>query len=73
MKPRSYHILKLGDEAVITAHYNLAVAEQGLGHPKEALSWIRLAEEGQDKLGRTVLPEITAGRQKLESIATTLP
>ena len=60
-------------EALITCHYNLAVAEQGLGHSKEALSWVRLAEEEQDKLGRTVLPEITPARQKLESITTTLP
>jgi hypothetical protein len=57
-------------EALIACHYNLAVAEQGLGHSKEALSWIRLAEEEQDKLGRTVLPEITPARQKLESMAT---
>ena len=57
-------------EALIACHYNLAVAEQQLGHSKEALSWIRLAEEEQDKLGRTVLPEITTARQKLESIPT---
>ena len=57
------------DEALITAYYDLAVAEAGLGHPKEALTWIRLADEGQDKLGRTVIPEITAARQKLESIS----
>jgi hypothetical protein len=57
-------------EALIACHYNLAVAEQALGHSKEALSWIRLAEEEQDKLGRTVLPEITPGRQRLESIPT---
>jgi len=57
-------------EALIAGYYNLAVAEEGLGHSKEALSWIRLAEEEQDKLGRTVLPEITPARQKLESIAT---
>jgi hypothetical protein len=56
-------------EALIACHYNLAVAEQGLGHTKEALSWIRLAEEEQGKLGRTVLPEITPARQKLESMA----
>jgi hypothetical protein len=60
-------------EALIACHYNLAVAEQGLGYSKEALSWIRLAEQEQDKLGRTVLPEITPGRQKLESMATTPP
>jgi hypothetical protein len=60
-------------EALIACHYNLAVAEQGLGHSKEALSWIRLAEEEQDTLGRTVLPEITPARQRLESIATTPP
>ncbi len=57
-------------DSLIACHYNLAVAEQGLGHSKEALSWIRLAEEEQDKLGRTVLPEITPARQKLESTAT---
>jgi len=56
-------------EALIACHYNLAVADQGLGNSKEALSWIRLAEEEQNKLGRTVLPEITTARQKLESIA----
>jgi hypothetical protein len=61
------------DEAVITAYYNLAVAESGLGHLKEALTWIRLADEGQTKLGRTVLPEINAGRQKLESMGAAHP
>jgi hypothetical protein len=60
-------------EALIACHYNLAVADQRLGHSKEALSWIKLAEEEQDRLGRTVLPEITPARQKLESIVTTLP
>jgi hypothetical protein len=54
-------------EALITCHYNLAVAEEGLGNSKEALSWIRLAEEEQEKLGRTVVPELAASRQKLES------
>jgi hypothetical protein len=58
------------DEAVITAYYDLAVAEAGLGHSKEALTWIRLADEGQAKLGRTVIPGITPARQKLESMAT---
>lgn len=61
------------EEALITAYYDLAVAEAGLRHPKEALTWIRLADEGQNKLGRTVVPEITPARQKLESMATTLP
>ena len=59
------------DEAVITAYYDLAVAEAGLGNSKE-VTWIRLADEEQAKLGRTVLPEITAARQKLESMATSL-
>jgi len=60
-------------EALIAGYYNLAVAEERRGHSKEALSWIKLAEEEQDKLGRTVLPEITTARQKLESTAPTLP
>jgi len=60
------------DEALITAYYDLAVAEAALRHTKEALSWIRLADEGQAKLGRIVVPEITAARAKLESITTRL-
>ncbi len=60
-------------EALVTAYYNLAVAEQGLGRSKDALSWLKRAEEIQDKLGRTVLPEITPARQKLESMSQTLP
>jgi multidrug transporter EmrE-like cation transporter len=59
-------------EALITSHYNLAVAEHGLGNRKEALSWISLAEEEQNRLGRTVVPELSANRKKLESMATTL-
>jgi hypothetical protein len=54
-------------EALIACHYNLAVAEQGLGNSKEALSWIRLAEQEQDQLGRTVIPGLSDNRQKLES------
>jgi hypothetical protein len=59
-------------EALIACHYNLAVAEERLGHSKEALSWIRLAEEEQNELGRTVITGLTASRQKLESKMATL-
>jgi hypothetical protein len=59
------------DEVLITAHYNLAVAEEGLGHSKEAVSWITLADEEQDMLGRIVVPELSASRKKLEAVATT--
>jgi hypothetical protein len=58
-------------EALIACHYNLAVAEQGLGNSKEALSWIRLAEQEQDQLGRTVIPGLSDNRQKLESTMAT--
>ncbi|HEU5312655.1 MAG TPA: hypothetical protein VFU08_02435, partial [Candidatus Udaeobacter sp.] len=54
-------------EALIACHYNLAVAEERLGNSREALSWIRLAEEEQNKLGRTVIPGLSASRQQLES------
>ncbi len=59
-------------EALIACHYNLAVAEQGLGHSKEALSWIRLAEEEQNELGRTVISGLSTSRQQLESKMATL-
>ena len=58
-------------EALIACYYNLAVAEDGLGNPKEALSWIRLAEEQQNQLGRTIIPGLSDNRQKLEARMTT--
>jgi hypothetical protein len=58
-------------EAVIRAHYNLAVADEALGNSNEALDWIRLAEDEQEKLGTTVIPDLTASRKKLESKRTT--
>jgi protein O-mannosyl-transferase len=58
-------------EALIACHYNLAVAEQGLGNSKEALSWIRLAEQEQNQLGRTIIPGLSDNRQKLESTMAT--
>jgi tetratricopeptide (TPR) repeat protein len=60
-------------EPLISGYYNLAVVEERLGHSKEALAWIRLAEREQNKLGRTVIPGLTAGRQQLESKMATLP
>jgi len=54
-------------EALIACYYNLAVAEEGLGNSKEALSWIKLSEQEQDQLGRTVIPGLDDDRQKLES------
>jgi tetratricopeptide (TPR) repeat protein len=60
-------------ETLIRCHYNLAVLEGTNGNFKEALSWIRLAEEEQNRLGKNVIPEITANRQELESVVATLP
>jgi hypothetical protein len=60
-------------ETFIMCHYNLALAEWAFGHFKEALSWIRLAEEEQNKLGRSVIPDLTAKREKLESMAANAP
>jgi hypothetical protein len=54
-------------EALIACYYNLGVAEAGLGNAKEALSWIRLAEQEQNQLGRTIIPGVSDSRQKLES------
>lgn len=59
-------------EPLISGHYNLAVVEERLGHSKEALSWMRLAEQEQNQLGRTVIPGLTASRQQLESKMATL-
>jgi hypothetical protein len=58
-------------EALIACHYNLAVAEEGVGNSNQALSWLRLAEQEQDQLRRTVIPGLTEERQKLESTMTT--
>lgn len=58
-------------EALIACHYNLAVTEDGLGNSREALFWIRLAEQEQNQLGRTIIPGLSDGRQKLESTIIT--
>jgi len=42
-----------------------------LGNSKEALSWIRLAEQEQNQLGRTIIPGLSDNRQKLESTMAT--
>jgi hypothetical protein len=55
-------------ESLVACYYNLAVAESGLGNVKEALSWIRLAEQEQNQLGRTVIPGLDDDRRKLESM-----
>ena len=54
-------------EASIMCYYNLAAVEARIGHLKDALSWIRLAEQEQNQLGRTVIPGLSEDRQKLES------
>jgi hypothetical protein len=59
-------------EALIACYYNLAVAEEGLGNSKQALSWIKLAEQEQNQLGRTIIPGLSDDRQKLESAMRTL-
>jgi hypothetical protein len=58
-------------EALIACYYNLAIAEKGLGNSGEALSWIRLAEQEQNQLGKTIIPGLSEDRQKLESTTTT--
>jgi tetratricopeptide (TPR) repeat protein len=63
--------LEARQEALIACYYNLAVAEGGLGNSGEALSWIRLAEQEQNHLGKTIIPGLSEDRQKLESATTT--
>ena len=63
--------LEARQEALIACYYNLAAAEEGLRNSKEALSWIRLAEQEQNQLGRTIIPALSNSRQKLESKMTT--
>ena len=58
-------------EAPIACYYNLAIAEEGLGNSGVALSWIRLAEQEQNQLGKTIIPGLSEDRQKLESTTTT--
>jgi len=58
-------------EALIVCYYNLAVAEETLGNSGKALSWIKLAEQEQNQLGKTIIPGLSDDRQKLESTMTT--
>jgi hypothetical protein len=54
-------------EAMIACYYNLAIAEEALGNSRKAMSWIRLAEQEQNQLGKTIIPGLSDDRQKLES------
>ena len=61
------------EEVFVNCHYNLGIAEWSMGNYKEALPWIKLAEEEQNKFGGNWFPDLTANRKRLESIIATQP
>lgn len=60
-------------EVLVNCHYNLAIAEWTLGNYKEALPWIKLAEDEQNKFGQVWFSDLTDNRKKLEQIIASLP
>lgn len=59
-------------EVMVNCHYNLAIAEWTLKNYEEALRWIRIAEDEQNRFGGNWFPELTDNRKKLEQIVASL-
>jgi hypothetical protein len=59
-------------EVLVNCHYNLGIAEWTLGNYKEALPWIKLAEEEQNKFGGNWFSDLTENRKRLEGIIASL-
>lgn len=60
------------EEVFVNCHYNLGIAEWTLGNYTEALKWIKLAEEEQNKFGGNWFSDLTANRKRLEGIIAAL-
>jgi hypothetical protein len=59
-------------EVLVNCHYNLAIAEWTLKNYNEALKWIRIAEDEQNRFGGNWFPELPDNRKKLEQIIASL-
>jgi hypothetical protein len=60
------------EEVFVNCHYNLGIAEWTMGNYTEALKWIKLAEEEQNKFGGNWFPDLATNRKRLEGIIATL-
>jgi hypothetical protein len=52
---------------------NLGIVSWREGNYRDALKWMKLAEEGQIRYGKIWLPDVTSHRKKLEEIIASLP
>ena len=57
---------------LVNCHSSLGILAWTEGNYKEALQWIKMAEEEQIRFGANWIPELTANRKKLEEIIATL-
>jgi hypothetical protein len=55
-------------EVLVNSHFNMGIAEWSLKNYKEALPWIQLAEEEQNKWKGNWFPDISVQRKRLEDI-----
>ncbi len=53
-------------EVLVNCHYNLGIVEWGLGNYQQALKWLSIAEEEQNRFGGTWFPDLSANRKRLE-------
>src|SRR5258708_10378445 len=60
------------EEVLVNCHYNLGIAEWLQGNYREALPWVKLAEEEQNKFGATWFSDLTENRKRLEAIIASL-
>jgi hypothetical protein len=61
------------EQVLVNSHNNLGVAAWTAGDYREALRWLRMAEEEQTRFGGNWVPDIAANRERLEAIVASLP
>jgi hypothetical protein len=60
-------------EITVNSYNDLGILAWTEGNYREALRWLRMAEEEQTRFGGNWVPDLTANRQRLEAIVASLP
>jgi len=61
------------EQVLVNSHNNLGILAWTAGDYREALRWLRMAEEEQSRFGGNWVPDLPANRQRLEAIIASLP
>jgi len=58
---------------LVNCHSNLGILAWTEGNYREALKWLKLAEEEQNRFGANWVKDLTTNRKRLEEIIASLP